>query len=71
MYPNPTGDRLYIKGEQPAAGGQVSVYDLCMKKVLECVFSEAIDISALKPGTYWIRTTISGKVYTTLIIKTD
>ncbi len=71
VYPNPTGDRLYIKGAQAAAGGQASIYDLCMKKVLECGFSEAIDVSALKPGTYWIHTTIGGKVYTTLIVKTD
>lgn len=54
-YPNPAGNKLYIRPF--ALGADLQVTDVCGKVLLrrERITDKAIDISALHPGVYFIR----------------
>lgn len=71
VYPNPAGSRLYIKTPENVMLKTVAVYDIYMRKVMECDFTGVADLSSLKAGTYWIKAVAGSKAYATLIIKME
>lgn len=70
-YPNPAGDKLYIKAPSNVMLKTVAVYDLYARKVMEYDFTGVADLSSLVAGTYWIRAMAGDKVYAVMIIKME
>ena len=68
VYPNPAKDNLYIQLEGQA---KATVYDLNGQIVLanESADAAAINISALKPGVYFIQLEKEGKQYHAKFVK--
>jgi hypothetical protein len=54
LYPNPVKDELFIKG-MPEAVLPFEVYSTDGKKVLSGTTSGAIDVNALKKGSYQLK----------------
>lgn len=71
VYPNPAGNKLYIKAPDNVMLKTLAVYDLYARKVMECDFTGVADLSSLRAGTYWLRATAGGKAYAVMIIKME
>lgn len=54
LFPNPTIHQINIKPIKPLDYKKIIVYDAFARKVKEIEYSETIDVSELKSGSYWI-----------------
>ncbi len=70
LYPNPVSDQLNIKHNGPLAGTVASIYDVSGRTILsETLKENAIDISSLTSGTYFLNLNTEGKSTTLRFIK--
>lgn len=73
VYPNPASQVIYIGKEADKKYPEVSIIDMSGKLILQKknhLFSDAIDVSAIVPGTYFIVSkSAEGKVYKNKFIK--
>ncbi|MDR6921235.1 MULTISPECIES: T9SS type A sorting domain-containing protein [Chryseobacterium] len=73
IYPNPTAQFLYIGKESDKTYSEVSIIDVSGKVVLKKnghQYNEAIDVSRLVPGNYFVLSTdTKGNVYKNKFIK--
>ncbi len=68
MYPNPSDDVLNIKADSPI--DQVYIYNVYGQEVLQMNLPQSqIDISALKPGTYFVKVQVGDTTQTNKLIK--
>ncbi|MBI3518604.1 MAG: T9SS type A sorting domain-containing protein [Bacteroidetes bacterium] len=54
LYPNPASQFITIKAQKPGIYKTMILYDVFARKIKELDFEEQVDVSDLKPGTYWI-----------------
>lgn len=54
LFPNPTINQINIKPIKPLDYKKIIVYDVFARKVKEIEYSEIVDVSELKSGSYWI-----------------
>jgi len=70
LYPNPANDQLNIKYNAPLAGSVASVYDVSGRAILTQTLKEnALNISNLTTGTYFLNLNVEGKSITLRFIK--
>ncbi|MEN0047292.1 MAG: T9SS type A sorting domain-containing protein [Bacteroidota bacterium] len=70
IYPNPTNDWLNIQSED-AQITAIQIYDLTGKEVFSTygLNNNAIDISSLEQGIYWLKAVYNGDVLMSKILK--
>lgn len=69
LFPNPVFDTLTIKPFINAEYKKIIIYDVFARKVKEMQYSENIDLSELKSGTYWMIINSLNKSYRVPFIK--
>ena len=74
VYPNPAADVLYVDllQEQIGAGAQLEIFDALGKVQRSGQLNsarEAVDLSALCSGIYWVRVLAEGRTFTTQFSK--
>lgn len=73
IYPNPVGDKLYVKIDMVSEKNTVTIESISGVKMLESkAFSNSsivIDLSSLPKGPYIVKTTIDSQTNSKLIIK--
>jgi hypothetical protein len=56
LYPNPTTDRLFLADPAPWAGAELRILDALGREVLRTTAARnGVDVSGLRPGSYWLR----------------
>lgn len=56
LYPNPTTDRLFVADHASWAGAELRILDALGREVgRSTVQRNGFDVSALRPGAYWLR----------------
>ncbi|MCC6402095.1 MAG: VCBS repeat-containing protein [Flavobacteriales bacterium] len=56
LYPNPAADRLHLADPAPWAGAELRILDALGREVLRTTAARnGVDVSGLRPGTYWLR----------------
>lgn len=75
IYPNPVEGDLHVTLSDGAGEAVAAVYDSAARKVLESVVNIAdgsggvVDVSMLSPGTYTLRLSMGGEVFTASFVK--
>ena len=71
LYPNPAGDRFYVKMNAGTGEGMLSIADLMGKRVLYKMINdvEPIDISGLAAGTYVVTVSVAGSTGKRLLVR--
>jgi hypothetical protein len=70
IFPNPANDQLNIKYNVPLAGSVASVYDISGRVILTQTLKEnALNISNLSTGSYFLNLNVEGKSITLRFIK--
>lgn len=54
LFPNPAVNQIHIKPIKQSDYKKTIIYDAFARKIKELDYSETIDVSELKPGTYWL-----------------
>jgi hypothetical protein len=70
LFPNPSSDKIYLKGKQLSMIKTYQIYSLDGRKIYEADFTQAIDVSMLHTGKYLLRFNFSsGQVMIQSIIR--
>jgi hypothetical protein len=70
LFPNPTSDKIYIKGSQLSMLTGCQIFSVDGRKIHEADFTQAIDVSKLNAGKYLLRLKLSsGQVMIQSFIK--
>jgi hypothetical protein len=70
LFPNPSSDKIYLIGNQLSEVNAYQIYSMDGRKIYETDFSQAIDVSMLNAGKYFLRLNCSsGQVMIHSIIK--
>lgn len=69
LYPNPTINQIHIKPTKQSDYKKTVMYDAFAQKIKELDYSETIDVSELKAGSYWLIIYSDTSIYTIPFIK--
>lgn len=69
LYPNPVVNQIYLKTTKALGSHKMVVYDVFARNVKELSFTEAVDVTELLPGIYWLVITTDIKTYRIPFIK--
>ncbi|MEO0339156.1 MAG: S8 family serine peptidase, partial [Bacteroidota bacterium] len=76
LFPNPSSDRIWIKLEEPIRQGQIQIYDIQGRLMLQERLEEGIsitslDITPLQQGQYFYQLNSNGKIWSGKFQKVD